>query len=201
MAVSDLPLPVMRDVTEVLAGADASTWFVWTQHHTPVRTVRRGDNVALRERLLAPLLAGTRLAVVPYTHLRRPGPPAVTATPEGDGWGLDGDVAWLTSWELADVFCVGAQATGTEHREDVVWMLLPLRGVDGVRAEALGLAAMAGTSTFRVRLDNVRVDAADVALVEPLASWRAGHAAKTADVSPAVFGVTAEALRRLRERS
>jgi hypothetical protein len=195
MSASDLEPAAMREVTELLAGADASTWFVWTQHHTPVRTVQRGTNIELRDRLLDPLLTGSTLAGVAYTHLRRPGAPAVTARREGDGWRLDGEVAWLTSWELADVFCVGAQ-----HLHDVVWMLLPLRGADGVSAEALGLAAMAGTSTFRVRLDNVRVDARDVALVEPLAAWRAADATKTADVSPAVFGVTAEAVRRLRER-
>jgi len=196
MAVTDLPLPVMREVTETLAGADASTWFVWSQHHTPVRTVRRCDNTDLQDRVLAPLLAGTTLAGVAFTHLRRPGPPALTATPDGDIWRLDGDIAWLTSWQLADIFCVGAQ-----HEDDVVWMLLPLRDIEGVEAEPLGLAAMAGTSTFRVRLDNVRVPARDVALAEPLSSWRASDAAKTADVSPAVFGVTGEALRRLRERS
>src|SRR4051812_20801161 len=145
MAASELPPPALREVTELLAAADASTWFVWTQHHTPVRTVRRGSNRELAERLLAPLLAGTTLAGVAYTHLRRPGPPAVTATPAGDGWRLDGDIAWLTSWHLADVFCVGAEVAGTDNEGLVAWMMLPLRDAEGVRAEPLGLAAMAGT--------------------------------------------------------
>src|SRR3954447_3077577 len=200
MAATDVPLPAMREVTELLAAADASTWFVWTQHHTPVRTLRRGSNRELAERLLAPLLAGTMLAGVAYTHLRRPGPPAVTATPDGNGWRLDGEISWLTSWQLADIFCVGAQVAGTDQDDLVVWMLLPLRDTEGVQAELLGLAAMAGTSTLRVRLDNVRVSSADVALVEPLSEWRATDAAKPADVSPAVFGVAGEAVRRLRER-
>ena len=194
--MAELPLPVMREVTEALAAADASTWFVWTQHSTPVRTVARGTNEALRARLLPQLTEGTALAGVAYTHLRRPGPPAVAATPDGDGWRLDGEIAWLTSWELADLFCIGAQ-----HGDDVVWMLLPLRGAAGVHADPLALAAMAGTSTFRIRLEHVRVDSADVALIEPLAAWRATDAARTADVSPAVFGVAAEAVRRLRERA
>jgi hypothetical protein len=51
-----------------------------------------------------------------------------------------------------------------------------------------------------VRLAGVRVPDDDVALVEPLASWRSVDAARTADVSPAVFGLTTEAVRRLRER-
>ena len=201
MAASDLPQPVMREVTELLAGADASTWFVWTQHHTPVRTVARGTNRELADRLLPPLTTGRMLAGVAYTHLRRPGPPALTASPDGDSWRLDGEIAWLTSWQLADIFCIGAQVAGApQPQDDVAWMLLNLREHDGVHADTLGLAAMAGTSTFRVRLDNVRVDSSDVALVEPLASWRATDSARTADVSPAVFGVTAEAVRRLRER-
>jgi len=203
MAANDLPPPVMREVTELLAGADASTWFVWTQHHTPVRTVARGTNRELAERLLPPLTAGSMLAGVAYTHLRRPGTPALSVARDGDGWRLDGEIAWLTSWQLADIFCVGAQVVGTSHQEedDVAWMLLPLRERDGVHAETLGLAAMAGTSTFRVRLDDVRVHSDDVALIEPLASWRATDSARTADVSPAVFGVTEEAVRRLRERN
>ena len=197
MNAVDLPGPVAREVAELLAGADASTWFVWTQHHTPVRTVARGTNEALRDRLLPRLTSGTDLAGVAFTHLRRPGPPPVSArrADDGAGWVFDGEIAWLTSWELADLFCVGAQSGG-----DVVWALVALRGMAGVTAESLALAAMGGTSTMRVRLDQVRVSDEEVALVEPLASWRATDAARTADVSAAVFGVTAEALRRLRER-
>src|SRR3954451_11933948 len=154
MAASDLRQPVMREVTELLAGADASTWFVWTQHHTPVRTLARGTNRELAERLLPPLTSGTMLAGVAYTHLRRPGPPVLSVTADGDSWHLDGEIAWLTSWHLADTFCVGAQIVstelgGAEHGDDVAWMLLPLRDLTGVRADPLGLAAMGGTSTFR----------------------------------------------------
>jgi alkylation response protein AidB-like acyl-CoA dehydrogenase len=184
----------MREIVEVLAGADASTWFVWTQHHTPVRTLVRGTNDALRQRWLPRLASGSALAGVAFTHLRRPGPPPVRARRDGDGWHLDGDIAWLTSWGLADVFLVGAV-----DGEDVVWMLLELQGRNGVSSSDLDLAAMRGTCTVAVHLENVPVDDAEVVLVEPLAEWRRVDAERTADVSPAVFGVTAEALRRLRE--
>jgi hypothetical protein len=189
---SDQPVAVIRDIVETLAGADASTWFVWTQHHTPVRTLVRGTNDALRDRWLPRLASGTSLAGVAYTHLRRPGPPAVRADRVDGGWRIDGDLAWLTSWGLADVFLVGAVAG-----DDVVWTMLPLTELDGVTAKALDLVAMRGTSTVSVHLDNVFVADADVALVEPLDEWRATDAERTADVSPAVFGVTAECIRRL----
>lgn len=189
---SDQPVAVMREIVEVLAGADASTWFVWTQHHTPVRTLVRGSNEALRDRWLPRLAAGSALAGVAYTHLRRPGTPAVRAARANGGWQIDGDLAWLTSWGLADVFLVGAVAG-----DDVVWTLLPLTEMAGVTAQALDLVVMRGTSTVSVHLDDVLVDDADVVLVEALADWRATDAERTADVSPAVFGVTAECIRRL----
>ena len=189
---SDQPVAVIREIVEILAGADASTWFVWTQHHTPVRTIVRGTNDALRDRWLPKLATGAALAGVAFTHLRRPGPPAVRADRAEGGWRVDGDLAWLTSWGLADVFLVGAVAG-----EQVVWTLLPLTELDGVTAQALDLVAMRGTSTVSVHLDDVFVDDADVVLVESLDEWRATDAERTADVSPAVFGVTAECVRRL----
>ena len=192
---SDCSLAVMREITEELAAADASTWFVWTQHHTPVRTIARGSNETLRSRLLPVLASGSSLAGVAFTHLRRPGPPAVEAVRDGTGWRLSGDVAWLTSWDLADVFLVGAQAG-----DDVVWVVLPLRDRPEVQARPLALAAMGGTSTVGVHLDGLAVDESEVVLVEPLAQWRSVDAARTSDVSPSVLGITAEAARRLTER-
>jgi len=192
---ADASLAVMRAVTEELAAADTSTWFVWTQHHTPVRTLARSSNEQLRERWL-PELGQRALAGVAFTHLRRPGPPPVTATRTNSGWLISGDIAWLTSWELADVFLIGAQAG-----DDVVWVLVPLRGRREVTARPLALAAMQGTSTMQVHLDALAVSEDEVVLVEDLTAWRETDALRSADVSFSVFGVTRDALRRLRERN
>jgi len=191
---SDQPPAVMREIVEVLSGADASTWFVWTQHHSPVRALVRGTNEALRDRWLPRLASGSALAGVAFTHLRRPGPPAVRARRADGGWRIDGDLAWLTSWGLADVFLVGAVSDA-----DVVWALLPLAEMSGVTTQSLDLIAMRGTSTVSVQLDDVAAADADVVLVESLDEWRATDAERTADVSPAVFGVTGECVRRLQD--
>ena len=194
MDMTQLPGSVAREVAETLAAADASTWFVWTQHFTPVRTLERGTNSRLRDDVLPKLRSGELLAGVAFTHLRRSGPPPVSAR-AGDGWRIDGEIAWLTSWRLADVFLIGAQAG-----DDVVWVLTSLYDKAGVTAEPLALAAMNGTATVRVRLDGLTVSADEVVVTEPLADWRAADAARSSDVSAAVFGVTFEAARRLRER-
>jgi len=200
MDVVDLPAPVSREVAEQLAASDASTWFIWTQHHSPVRTVLRGTNDELRETWLPRLRSGEALAGVAFTHLRRPGPPAVTARRDGDGWVVDGDIAWLTSWGLADVFLIGAQSEESGSGDDVVWVLANLHGHREAIAEPLQLAAMNGTATVRLRLSGLRVEPSDVVVIDPLTEWRANDAARTADVSSAVFGVTAEAVARLRQR-
>jgi Acyl-CoA dehydrogenase, N-terminal domain len=189
---SDQPLATVREIVEVLAGSDASTWFVWTQHHTPVRTLARGTNDALREQWLPRLATGAALAGVAYTHLRRPGPPAVRATRADGGWRIDGDLAWLTSWGLAEVFLIGAIAG-----DEIVWFLVPLSKTSGVTAQQLDLIAMRGTSTVSVHLEDVFVADADVVLTEPLDEWRTADADRTADVSAAVFGVAAECARRI----
>lgn len=67
-------VPVAREVAEILAGACCSTWFVQTQHHTPVITLSKSEG-PVRDRLLGPLARGELLSGVAYAHLRAyPGP-------------------------------------------------------------------------------------------------------------------------------
>ena len=76
------PAPaVVREVYEALAGACGVTFFVWVQHHAPVRMLAASANEALRARYLEDLCAGRLLGGVAFAYLRRPGPPAVVATP------------------------------------------------------------------------------------------------------------------------
>lgn len=58
---SAAPAAVVRETAEILAGACCSTWFVQTQHHTPVLTLAKGEPAA-RERLLGPLASGELLS-------------------------------------------------------------------------------------------------------------------------------------------
>lgn len=66
---------VAREIQEILAGACGSTWFVQTQHHTPVRMLAK-SRLPVRERLLRPLASGELLAGIAYAHVRAfPGSP------------------------------------------------------------------------------------------------------------------------------
>ncbi|HYY10942.1 MAG TPA: acyl-CoA dehydrogenase family protein, partial [Kineosporiaceae bacterium] len=100
-----VPAPVARRVQELVAGADLSTWFVQAQHHTPVRALAAAGT---RPDLLADLAAGRSVAGIAFSHLRRRPARVLTATPDGDGWRLDGTAPWYTGWGLNDVALAGA---------------------------------------------------------------------------------------------
>lgn len=180
------PAPVVREVVEVLGGADGATWFVSAQHTLPLLTLARSSNSALQERLLPGLCAGSLLSGVAIAHVRRPGPPAVTATRAEGGWRYDGTVAWMTGWGLCDVFLLG----GLSADGELVLSMLEARDLPGLTSSApMGLAAMQATRTVSLTLDGLPVSDADVVDVTDAAQWLAGDAARSANVVPAVFGL------------
>ena len=190
------PAPVVREVTEVLAGACGATWFVATQHAMPLATVAASKNEALTDRLLRGMCTGEVLSGVAVAQLRRPGPPAVVATRTESGWRFDGHVGWMTSWGICDVFLLG----GVTADGDVVLAMVAARDGDGLTASSpMSLAAMQATVTVTLDLHGYQVDDTDVAAVLPVATWLAVDAAKTANPSPHTFGLQREAVRRLAE--
>lgn len=190
------PAQVVREVTEVLAGACGATWFVATQHAMPLATVAASPNVELKERVLRGMCTGELLAGVAVAQLRRPGAPAVTATRTAGGWRFDGHVGWMTSWGICDVFLLG----GVSADGDIVLALVAAREGGGLTASApMQLAAMQATVTVTLDLDGFEVADADVASVLPAQDWLAVDAAKTANPSPHTFGLQREAVRRLAE--
>jgi len=187
---------VFREVMETISGACAATWFVLTQHMTPLAALTASANEDLRTRLLAPMAQGSVLSGVALAHLRRPDSP-VTATRVDGGWRVDGRVGWMTSWGICDVFLLCAQAA-----EQVVFALVPARAAPGLVAGApMQLLAMQATSTVSLELNGFEVADTDVVAVRPYDEWTAEDRDKTADVTPAVFGVQRETVRRLAERA
>ncbi|MDX6255974.1 MAG: hypothetical protein QOJ11_2308 [Frankiales bacterium] len=187
------PAAVGRAVSELLAGACGSTWFVVTQHGTPVRTLSGSANLELREQWLGALASGSALAGIALAHLRRPGPPPVTGVRVTGGWTVSGQVPWLTSWGLADVVLLGFR-----DGADVVFALVPAADGPGlVAGELLPLAAMQAARTVPVRLESYFVAEAQVAERLPYEQWTARDATATGNVTPAVFGLLRSVLTRM----
>lgn len=195
--VATTPPAVVRAVHEALAGACGATFFVWAQHHTPVRLLTRTHNAALRGRWLDSLCAGRSLAGVMFAYLRWDAP-AVRAREVSDGYRVSGVAPWATSWGMADVFAVAA----TLPDETVLWFLRPGQADDRVRpSPPLELAVMQSTSTVRVAFEDLFVPHEDVLLVEPLETWRRQDRITTSQPSPAALGVADTSCRLLEERA
>lgn len=155
--------------TAALAGASLATTLIWIQHHSVVRLLAAGAGGAgARDRWLADLVAGRCRAGIAYAALRRPGPPAMRASPDGGGgWRLHGVAPWVTGWERIDVILVGAV-----HQEEVVWALIDAAPAPGLAVRALRLGAVSASSTVELTLTGYRVGAARILGVEPLDEWR-----------------------------
>jgi alkylation response protein AidB-like acyl-CoA dehydrogenase len=205
--LQDVPRPVTRQIYEVLAGACAVTFFVWVQHHAPVRLLASTANAALRDRHLDDLCSGRVLGGVAFAYLRRPGPPAVVAVRTPGGYRITGEAPWVTSWGLAGLYAVAARL------DDQVLFFLMAGDDDGmppggcvhdrrpapsVRASApLAMAAMNASSTVRLTFDGLLVREEDVLSVEPFTDWQAKDRVTTAQPHPAAFGIAATCVRLL----
>jgi alkylation response protein AidB-like acyl-CoA dehydrogenase len=179
---------VDAEVVEVLSGACGATWFVQTQHQLPQVAALGafGPPGPAADRHRVGLATGTERAGIAVAHLRRAGPPAVRASPDGGGWRLTGASDWCTGWGLIDVVMIGA----TTPDDRVVLALLPAREGPGLRAgRPVRLSVMGGTRTVALAFDDLAVGAGDVLAVLDGPGWRAADAARTANATPASLGL------------
>ena len=181
------------ETVELLSGACGATWFVVTQHQMPQAVARGTLGLGDRwtagpavERHRAGLSSGRTRAGIAVAHLRRPGPPAVRAEPDGAGWRLSGTSDWCTGWGLIDVVMIA----GTAPDDRVVLALVPAQDAPGLRSGApLRLSVMGGTRTVPLTMDGFEVPPDDVLAVVDGPAWRAADDARTANAMPAAVGL------------
>jgi alkylation response protein AidB-like acyl-CoA dehydrogenase len=196
-----------REITERLAGADASTWFCWTQHQTPLRTMSAGGNqpasAELSQRWLTGLQNGKFLAAIAFAHVRRGGPANPVAKKVDGGWELTGKLDWITSWDIADVLMLLA---ATEDKSQFVILYLPMgnfveRFDSCVVGEPLKLLAMSGTHSRPISFDHTLIGNDYVFSVIDSHEWLSADAKKTVLPNPAALGVARAAIEQLNEVS
>jgi len=202
------PAAQQRELGEVISGIDATTWFCWVQHQSPLRTLELAsvgpltpEVGALQDRLLGGLRTGSIVSAVAFAHVRRPGLPNPIATRVDGGWRVDGTLDWVTSWDIADVVMVVAQGTA-EYADSLVSAFLPAgrspEKVRGVEMDLpLALLSMSGTHTRPIRLDGALIDDPSVVEVVDRSEWLARDAVTSANASPAAFGVARGAIAEL----
>jgi alkylation response protein AidB-like acyl-CoA dehydrogenase len=165
-------LATALEVIEIIASGCLTTAFVWIQHHGAVRALD-GAPPALRDAWLARLCSGAVRAGVAFSGLRRPGPPILTAEPDGAGWRFNGFAPWVTGWGRVDV----VRAAARRDDGDIVWALVDAAAGPTLRAEALRLAAVNASSTVTVSFDHHLVPADRVISIQDFDAWQAADRA------------------------
>jgi hypothetical protein len=184
-----------RRLHEIIAGSCFNTWLVWAQHAPMVGSLaleyQKGAELSGLSR---DVLAGRVLLGAAISDVRRFPQSFIAATRTADGWTFSGTISWVSGWGLNTVLVVAAVEVSTQT---VVTAFV--RTGDRVRAAHLDLAAVGGSRTERVTLDDVAVPASDVILTQSLTAWRKEDLATAGDTRPQYFGLAATVLDELDE--
>jgi alkylation response protein AidB-like acyl-CoA dehydrogenase len=186
---------VTNAVFEALGGGSLATAFVWAQHQTTVRAVAESSNELRREWLPA-LCSGRMRSGIAVAALRRPGPPAMVAEPDGDGVVLRGFAPWVTGWGLIDVVLVAARVGN-----DVVWVLVDANAGPATQVDRLSLAAVDSSATVKLRMDGLVVPASRVVGRQLYSEWRAREAPGLARSGFLAIGVAQRCVRLLGDKA
>jgi alkylation response protein AidB-like acyl-CoA dehydrogenase len=135
--------------------------FVFWGQRTFIEYILQSPNAALRERWLAPLLAGTTGGATGLSNAMKflSGIESlqITATPNDTGWQLDGALAWITNLRKDGFIAAAAVNSANGAPPAIVAFTSASPGV--TRSADLDLMALRGSNTAAVKLDGVQIDA------------------------------------------
>lgn len=189
---------VVRRFHGVLAEACGTTAFVAIQHASACGLVGKCASDEVRSQLLPRMARGELLGAPAFSHLRRPGPPAVHATEEGDYIVFDGVAPWITGWGAIGVVALG----GTLADKRYVYAAAVLDETTGISAwPPMRLATMTASSTVSLTLSRARVPRERMLLLQTPEQARDADAAATLNQAPCSLGVAAAAAKLLDQRA
>ncbi|MEP6489084.1 acyl-CoA/acyl-ACP dehydrogenase [Microcoleus vaginatus GB2-A3] len=152
---------------ELTARYSGALSFLQTQHHSATGMLANSDNEMLKSRYL-PAIAQKELRLgIGFSHLRRSGDPAVTATPVKAAYLLSGKVPWVTGFGLFQKFIVAAVLPD----ERAVFGLVPFTNSECESgkiafSEIMQLIAMNSTNTVTATLDNWLLNESEIISVK-----------------------------------
>jgi alkylation response protein AidB-like acyl-CoA dehydrogenase len=148
-------------VVERLAAGCLATTFIWIQHFGLLGSLL-GAPEQLRGEWLAAASRGERRGGIAFGGLL-PGPPLLTAQPQGEGWQLDGVAPWVTGWGRIDTLHVAARGPD----DTIVHAAIDAVEGHGLSISRQRLVAVDATNTVRVEFGGVEVPAGRVMRVAP----------------------------------
>ena len=143
-----------REYAELMASACGVTAFVQQQLHAGGGFVGGARSEDLKRDKLPRFASGKELCGVAFSHLRRPGPPMVTATAADGGWLVSGTAPWVTGWGILDSFILGAVRL---PENDHAYFYVPKAAQRGTLTPGprIPLAVMNASDTVEITMDSL----------------------------------------------
>ncbi|BDI32844.1 acyl-CoA dehydrogenase [Capsulimonas corticalis] len=157
-----------REYAELMASACGVTAFVQQQLHAG-GFVGGAPDEAFRREMLPQFASGKKFCGVAFAHLRRPGPPTVTAERVSGGFLVNGVAPWVTGWSLLDGFSLGA-VMADEH----LFVYVPKEGNEKALTPGprIPLAVMNASDTVQVTMTDLFVPERALLSVRPTDALR-----------------------------
>ena len=149
-------------VAEILGGADFGYAMAVLNTQNVAQRLTAGVAPEVRDRYLADILAGRRLGC---TALTEPSAGSdfsaitTTATPDGDGWVLNGQKLWIINAVEADVITIYAQTEPGSGGKGIASFLVDGQRDGFVREPAIAMTAQHSIGAGGFRLEDYRADA------------------------------------------
>jgi len=134
-------------IIETLASGCLTTTFTWLQHHGVMIGLAMTPNAALRDKYMPGAVSGELRGGGAFSDVI-PVPPRMTARRSGEGWLLNGDVMFVSGWDIVDVLHVSAV---DQDSGDVINGLVEARSGGGIAdVQPLDLVAAQASNTVRL---------------------------------------------------
>src|SRR5262249_36555548 len=142
---------------EAIAAGCMSTLLILANRDSACELIAASENEPLKADLLPRLASNeimTTVGIAQLTTSHQTGPPALVATPDGNGFRLSGFIPWVTSAAKCQYLVIGALLP--DRRQLLMAIPSDLPGL--IIDPPLRLMAMEATWTSEVRCENVRVE-------------------------------------------
>ncbi|MEB3279009.1 MAG: acyl-CoA dehydrogenase family protein [Lyngbya sp.] len=165
---------------ELISRYSGALAFLQTQHQSAAGMLMQSSNSELKEVYLPQMSHGKITVGVGFSQLRRSGKPTIIAKEVSGGYELNGNVPWVTGWQLFQDFIVAA--TLPDGR--AVFGLVPFENLNTSQGEIklsspMSLCAMTSTNTVSASLTQWFLPSEKVVSVKP-AGWIAKNDDKNA---------------------
>ncbi|HEY7225926.1 MAG TPA: acyl-CoA dehydrogenase family protein [Micromonosporaceae bacterium] len=185
-------MDVAADLVQTLASGCLATTFVLIQHHGCVIAATFSQQPGVRERWLQPLAHGTVRGGIALAGVRG-GPNQVRVRRTERGFVLDGDIPWVTGWDMIDVVHVGA----VDEDANVHFLLVDAAESPTLRVTPLDLAAVRASRTVTMHLAGHEVPADRLTGTRPYGEWERAEAGGSALNGFLALGVVERCARLL----